>query len=648
MNQKYILAVFALITMAINAQEVEFGKVSNEELAEQEYPHNKDAAAAITYKKQNTYYTTSNGNSSLITEVHERIKIYKKEGFDYATEYINLYKGRRDEERVSRINAFTYNLVDGKVVGNKLEKEQIFETEASYNYNRVTFTMPNVQVGSVIEFKYKITSPFIWNIDEFQFQYEIPVKKMIAEIRTPKGFRFNQTPKGYLSIFPETSKRNDNRIGMDVMVKTYTMDNVPAMKEESFVDNIDNYRSGVMFELVSIDLPGYYKSFAKSWSDVAKTIGNSDDYKDQLDKTKSFDDELDVLLANHPDPQSKMKAIFKFVKQNVTWNGMGGKYFYYGLKKALKEKKGNAADMNLLLVAMLRYAGIDSNPVVISTKDNTIPLFPTVERLNHVIAYAVIDDKPYFLDATEEFSDINVLPEKDYNWKGILINNHDMVWQQIDIVSPPKSNRMFALNLKLMEDGSCEGTYKSRLDKHSALRFRKKAKDLDMETYLTELENRFHGIEISDHKLENIEDYEGFVKESFAFYDEAGTEMIDGKLYVDPLAFLRMEENPFKLENRTYPVDFGFPFKNTYMVNIDFPEGYEVSIVPEPMIMTLPDDSGVFKYTIQKKPGGISVLVNYEINRAMVPVTTYPLLKEFYKQAIGKQAEKVILEKKTL
>jgi len=273
---RHILVLFVLTTtLNMHAQEIAFGKVSKEELTEKEYPYDKDATAAITYKNQNTFFLTINGNTSLITEVHERIKIYKKEGFDYATEYINLYKGRYDEENVSKIKAITYNWVDGKIVEDKLEKDQIFKTEASYNYNRVSFTMPNVQEGSVIEFKYKITSPYIWNIDEFQFQYDIPVKKMIAKIRTPKGFRFNQTPKGYLNVFPKTSKRNDNRIGMDVIVNTYTMNQVPAMKEERFVDNIDNYRSGVMFELVSIDLPGYFKSFAKTWSDVAKTIGNS-------------------------------------------------------------------------------------------------------------------------------------------------------------------------------------------------------------------------------------------------------------------------------------------------------------------------------------------------------------------------------------
>ncbi len=629
----------------IYSQTPEFGKVSKEELQEKAYPYDIEAPAAITFKNQNTYFLTTNGSTSLVTEVYERIKIYSKEGFDYATEHIPLYKGRYDEENVGRIKAVTYNLVDGKIVEHKLEKDQIFKTKASYNYNRVSFTMPNVQVGSVIEFKYKITSPYIWNIDEFQFQYDIPVKKVIAEIRTPKGFRFNQTPKGYLNVYPKTSKRNDNRIGMDVIINTYTLHDVPAMREENYVDNIDNYRSGVMFELVSIDVPGFFKSFAKTWSDVAKTIGNSDDYKNQLDKTRAFDDEIDLLLAGQVDDLSKMKAIFKYVKSNITWNGMDGKYFYYGLKKALKEKKGNAADINLLVVAMLRYAGIYANPVVISTKDNNIPFFPTVERLNHVIAYAIVDDKPYFLDATEEYSDVNILPVKDYNWQGILIDNPNMVWKQINIVAPPKSNMMCSINAKLFEDGSCEGTFSSRIDRHLALKFRKRMKDVDMESYLTQLESSYNGIEISDHQIENLDNYDGFVKESFTFLDEEGMESIDDKIYVNPLGFLGMDENPFKLEERTYPVDFGYSFKNTYMLNIEIPEGFNVISVPKPLIVRLPDNLGTFKYTIQKKPNGIGVLVNFEINKAIIPVNMYPMLREFYKQAIGKEAEKVIISK---
>ncbi|MCH7524761.1 MAG: transglutaminase, partial [Bacteroidetes bacterium] len=151
------------------------------------------------------------------------------------------------------------------------------------------------------------------------------------------------------------------------------------------------------------------------------------------------------------------------------WNGIDGKYFYYGIKKMLKEKKGSTADINLTLVAMLRYAGIKANPVVISTKDNLIPFFPNVDRLNYVLAYAVIDDKKYFLDATVEFSDLNLLPIKDYNWMGLYIDNKNKIWKQIEIDKPKQAIGQFSLNAKLNEDGSLEGKLNSRYSKPSCI-----------------------------------------------------------------------------------------------------------------------------------------------------------------------------------
>ncbi|MAU26276.1 MAG: transglutaminase [Muricauda sp.] len=644
MNRILLLGLILTLHFA-SAQEVKFGKISKEELLEKEYAPDRSANAAILYKNQKTYFLTTNGVNSLVTEIHERIKIYNKEGFEYATETIDLFKTRYDDELVRKIKAVTYNLKDGEIVEDELDKDQIFKTEASYNYNQVKFTMPNVQEGSVIEFMYVIKSPFIWNIDEFQFQYDIPVKQMIAELRTPKGFHFKQTPKGYYNVYPKTSTSRDNRIGMDVVINKYHAVQVPAMKKEAYVDNIDNYRSGVMFELVYVDIPGYYKSFAQSWGDVAKTIGNSDDYKNELDKTKSFDDELDAVITGKSSQIDKMKAIFKHVKNTITWNGRDGKYFQYGLKKALKEKKGNAADINLLMVAMLRYAGIDANPVVISTKENAIPFFPTLDRLNYVIAYANIDGKQYFLDATEEFSDINVLPVKDYNWKGMLIDNQKMVWQQINVISPKQSNKLYSVNLKLSEDGSCEGTYKSRFDRHSAFAFRKNFKNTELDSYLSSMEEQFSGIEIDGHEVKNADVYEGPVSESFKFYNDYAADVIDGKLYFEPLSFMRMEENPFKSEERMYPIDFGYPFKDTYMVNVDIPEGYVVESKPEPIVVKLPNDLGRFKYILSDNGSKINVLVNFEINRAILSPDLYPILREFFKQIIAKESEKVVLAK---
>ena len=647
MIKNVFIAVLAItLSQFTFSQDIEFGEITKDELMEKTYPQDSSANAVILYKKQDTYFSNSAAGTSLITEIHQRVKIYNKEGFDYATVSIDLFNGRSDEERVGKIKAYTYNLEGNKIVKTELDKHQIFKTEVSYNYNQVKFTMPNIKEGSVFEFKYKITSPFIWNIDEFQFQYDIPVKKEEAEIRTPKGFRFNQTSKGFLSFFPTRSTKTDHRLGMVVDICKYTLNNVPAIKAESYVDNIDNYKAGVMFELLSIEIPGvFYREYSKSWSDVAKTIGSSSDYKNELDKTNSFDETLDTLVQGKADKVEKMKAIFKYVKDNLKWNGMDGKYFYKGIRKTLKEKKGNAADLNLILVAMLRYAGIDANPLVISTKDNFIPIFPTVDRLNYVLAYAVIDQKRYFLDATDEFSDINVLPVKDYNWQGILIDNHKKVWKKIDIMQPETAVGQYIVNASLNEDGEINGTFTSRYNRHNALKFRENYKDQDLDGFMAAREKRFDNIEISNYNVKNTNDYEGFVSESFEFYKENASDLINSKIYIAPFLFLKVDENPFKLDERKFPIDFGFPFSNNYSITLAIPDGYAIESMPEPIYVKIPDELGEFKYFTKALGNKIQLRVSYKINRAMIKSQSYLILKEFFNQMITKENEQVVLTK---
>ncbi|MFD2725295.1 DUF3857 domain-containing protein [Hyunsoonleella rubra] len=639
MKTFYSLALLLISAQFLPSQtEIKFGEVTVDELSEKEYVHDKSANAVVLYKNRLTYYSQ---NFDLITEVHERIKIYNKEGFDYATKQISLFKSRSAREMLTRLRAYTYNLEKGEIVKTKLDKDQIFDEEISYNYRGVSFTMPNIKEGSVIEFKYKITSPFVWNIDEFKFQYDIPIKKVDAELRTPDVLNFRATQKGFLFI-----KSQSGFHGTDMKNVKYNMVNVPALKEEPYVDNMDNYRTGVMFELVSIIIPGEVpRTYATSWSDVAKTIGSSEDYKDKLDKTRSFDDDLDLLLKGLSQPEEKMKLLFKYVKDNMTWNGIDGKYFYNGVKKALKEKKGNVADINLTLVAMLRYAGIDANPVVLSTKDNIIPFFPTVDRLNYVIAYAKIGDETYFLDATDEFSDINVLPIKDYNWKGIYINNAKKRWTLIDIRQPEQSKEQYMVQTKLNEDGSIEGHLSARCSKHSALKMRKKFKNRDLEAFIAERESALENIEISEYELENINNHEGFVNESFDFYYENAVDVVGDKLLFNPFMFFAMEENPFKQDKRECPIDFGAPFSQKYIINIKLPDGYIVESQPEAVAMKMPKNLGKFVYRTRPTGDSLQLLVNFEINKAIITIVDFPFLKQLFHKMITKEAEQVVLTK---
>lgn len=646
MLNRILSILILLISQFVFTQDYEFGEISKEELSERVFEKDTSANAVVLFKHQDTYFVYNSGVVQVITEIHERIKIYNKEGFGYATQTINLFKSGNSKESIGKIKAYTYNLEGQNIEKTQLDKNQIFKTEYSYNTNQVKLTMPNVKEGSVIEFKYKTTSPYIFYIDEIVLQYDIPIKRVYAELRTPEIFKFNKIQKGHLFLNSKTSTKSDNRLGMGVIVNTFEINDVPALKEESYVDNIDNYRAGVMVELIGIEIPGQvYKSYAQSWSEVASTIGSSEDYKKQLDKTNSFDDEIDILIGSTSNNLDRMKILFDFVKNKIKWNGMEGVYFYKGIKKALKERQGNSADINLTLVAMLRYAGIKANPVVISTKDNGVPLFPTIDRLNHVVAYAVINDKKYFLDATEEFVDINVMPIKNYNWRGIYIDNTNKLWKLIDLDDAEKSKGQHMLNAKISEDGSIEGKLYSRYFNHHAMQFRNNYKDVDIENFISKRESKFYDIEISNYVVEKADVVEGSVNESFDFYQEDGVELIGDDIYLTPLSFFKIEENPFKSEERLYPVDFGYLQKDQYILKYEIPEGYKVNSNIKPILVKTPDDLAEFIFSSAVIGNILQVSFSIDIKKSVVSPQNYAYLKEFFNQIVTRSSDKIILSK---
>ena len=186
-----VLIFFLSLGFVMPAQNYNFGKVSKEELEEKYNPLDSSANATYLYKYRKTFFEYRREEGfELVTEIHERIKIYNQEGFDYATAEVRLGKSGSDKEEFSSLKAYTYNLVDGKIQDDKIGKDGIFNSELHKYADQVKFTMPNIKPGCVVEYKYRITSPFITNVDEFVFQHDIPVKMIAAKFESPEYFNF--------------------------------------------------------------------------------------------------------------------------------------------------------------------------------------------------------------------------------------------------------------------------------------------------------------------------------------------------------------------------------------------------------------------------------------------------------------------------
>ena len=665
--KKHILVVFVLLSfITMHAQDFDFGEVSKAELEEKKHPNDPEANAAILY--ENTYITMryiQGEGFQLETNVHKRIKIYNKDGFDMANHSVPLFKGSGEREKVTGLKAYTYNLVDGKIKDTKLRKDGIFKEQRNKYVDIQKITMPNIKEGSVVEYKYKMISSYIGNVNEIQFQYEVPVNQINVTFEAHEYFIYKKHYKGYFRIQPKETSRNgkirlssksrnsvtgrasfnEDEIDFTFKVTKFSLKNVPALKEESFVSNIENYRSTVKFELAQTQMPNSIPEYyAKTWDDVVKTIYESSDFGGQLTKTSYFKSDIDNLIAGASTDMEKAARIYKYVRDRVKWNGNYGKYTDVGVRKAYKNKTGNVADMNLMLTAMLRHAGVNANPVILSTRSHGIRMFPTLEGFNYVIAAIEVKDDVVLLDATNYYGEPNVLPMRALNWAGRLIRK-DGSWSQISLM--PKQTALHAtmLNVTLDENGDITGKQRTQLTSHNALSFRRSYTKADEADYLEKLENSIEDIEISEHKVANLKKIGKPVLESYSFEKESQAEVIGDKMYFSPLFFLSTDENIFKAEERVYPVDFGYPWKRKIMMNIQLPEGYEVESLPEAGVVKMPEGLGSYSFNISKTPAGISVVMSKEINSSVITPDKYGALREFYKMLVEKEKEKVVLKK---
>ncbi|HEU4791902.1 MAG TPA: transglutaminase domain-containing protein [Flavobacterium sp.] len=651
------------------AQEFKLGKVSIAELEQKVHTKDTAAVAAILFKTGSTKFEYMQGEGfRVITEVAMRIKIYKKDGYDLANQEVRFISGNSSiKESVLFADAVTYNLVEGKIEKTKLKSEGEFNEKINKYWSKKKITLPNVKEGSILEFRYRILTNNIGMLRQFDFQTDIPIDYSEYKTYVPEYFIYNTKMKGFVTpqidvvkspkSFMITSKErtmsahvsstnfSSDKIEYQEAKTTYVTRNMPAMKEEAFVNNIDNYTTSLEQELSMTKYPNEpFKSYSTDWEAVVKTIYEDSDFGIELNKTGYFEDDLKAVLAGLTTQDEIILAVLNYVKSNVKWNEYNGYSCDNGVKKAYTDKTGNVAEINLMLTAMLRTAGLKANPVLVSTRANGISIFPNRGAFNYVIAAVETSEGKILLDATSKFSTPNVLPFRDLNWMGRLIRK-DGTSEEVDLMPTKASNDYVTMMYAIDATGKITGKLRRQRTGHNAMSFRSEVENTKEEEYLEKLENENEKIEIYDYSRVNEKDVQLPIVESCSFTGTNLCEIIGEKMYVNPLLFFTKEHNPFKQEIREYPIDYGFPFLDKYTISIDIPEGYVVETLPKSSQLSMENNIGSFKFISNASGNKIQLSITHQINASIVSSEYYSTLKEYYQGMIAKETEKIVLKK---
>ena len=648
---KYLLLTlaFALTFNLSNGQDFRFGKISEAEL--QETFHQKDSAtpAAILYRNEDiSFFFSSNEGFMQRRKVHERIKIYNKDGFDWATKKIYLYQGSGQKESISTLKGFSYNLENGKIEKDKLRNDGKFTEDYSEFIKISSFTLPNVKEGTVIEYEYTVTSPRI-TIDDIVFQFSVPVNKLDVKISTPEYYIYNKQSNIRAKYQPNISESSvHTRTPFDYKINILEINevDVPALREEAYSGNINNFRGKLAMEL-SVILNSnkiVSKSLSTTWEQVSKTIYDSPNFGAQLERFNIYKNDLEAALKGVEDDFEKAHLVEKLVKSKVKWNGSYGIYTQKGVRTAYKEGEGNDADINLMLISMLRSQGVNASPVLVSTRSNGIPVFPTRDGFNYVICSVQKGDEQLLLDATEQYTTNNILPRRALNWQGRLLeSSKESSW--VNLQPQRISTETSMLNVKINDDFSLTGNVNKQLTDYVAYFYRDRYSNVTTEEQIKSLEKGKGDIEIMELDVENAKDATQPIKLKYEYELSDAIDEVGDKLYFSPMLFLATKENPFKLEEREYPIDFVIPYSDRYMVNIMLPEGYVVESIPQSEAIQFKDANVKFTYLVQQNGQYLQLKAQLDIVNPLILPEDYKDFKTFYSKIVEKQAEQIVLTK---
>ena len=636
-----------------SAQE-EFGKFDPSAYAFKVYDKDSTANAVMLFEKGNYYFAVVNDRIRLIKEYHARIKILNDQGFDEADIAIPYYHGDTFSESVVEINAITHN----NLSKNHLPQNKIYDVDLNERWSEKRFTFSNVKQYSILEYSYKLISPFFFNLNGWAFQSHLPKIYSEFNAKIPGNYIYNRSLIGDLKLSTNEASVEKSCFYIegyskraDCEVLKYAMQDVPAFrKDEKFMLAASNYISKIEFELSEyVRLDGIHKRFAKTWGDVDREFRGDADIGRQLRKKDFFGKQVPDSLLDEPDELARAKKIYAFIQKHYGWNGEYGIYKDVRVKSAFEKRSGNVGEINISLINLLNTANLKTNLILMSTRENGLPKkrHPVISDFNYVIALVTIGDKQYLLDASEDSTPFGMLPYRCLNYYGRVMDfKGESYW--VDIV-PEQNNKTTIrgqFNLDV-ENEKITGKFDQINFGHNAMYRRKKMEVEKTESdYLSYLENetcldcRFTSYLLN-------EDYSNEKQLFERFEVEFESAAMGNTIVLDPIILKFFKQNPFPYEERYHPIDFGHPRNYEASFNIAIPEGYQVKSIPEQRAIALPNNTGSLRFDCRESNGVISIIFVLNLKQGHFTSDYYGFIKEFFNQVTQIQNNSIVLLEKT-
>jgi hypothetical protein len=580
--------LFSTFTFA-QKQRPDWGKLSSEERNLKVIAYDSTASAAIL-----GHWGEMVVSDDMITIIYlKRIKILDKRGINYGNVVIPYY-AKNDLEFIKDFDGHIIS-PDGTV--KPIDKKSIFDEKVNEYYRLKKIVFPNVEVGSVIEYKYMLVSKNYFSLESWNFQGEIPT--IYSELRAVfdskrVGYSYGLRGSKLYQKYQKAIQEKDLR---------WSLDNLSALIEEPFVANNRDYSERIDFQLLEYlnGNTGAVVKVATTWEKVCEQL--SDEYKPYLNKKGVAKDLLPTIITPNDTPKDKIQKIYNYVINNYSWNEIYGIGTKISLNSLVENKKGMASEINLLLTLLLKEAGFEAAPAMYSTRKNgkAVVDFPIVENFNMVGCGLKFENKFYLLNATDGTRPFTLPALQDLNFQCFWITGfREGEWK---VIEPPRNSKQVVSAMMDLSTKNPTMSLNISYDGYEAMILRKSFLKLGE----SEFRNTFKQLQISEWELkdltiENMNDIDKMVVVKLSFKPES--DIFDNDLlYIKPVILKYFSKNPYQGNIRRLPIEVDYPTLYRYIFNLKLPAGYKIESSPKDEGIKLPNDLANFTYNAFETDG---------------------------------------------
>lgn len=638
-----IVGLLCLNTVSLSAQPRKFGKIDASEFNSYNPEYDSTMSAVVLFDKGEVIVNT---NFHFTIEIHKRIKILNDDGLVYGD--VELLYPKNQPKNVFNIKANTYNLLpNGRIERKKLGKREIYTSDIGEGIALKKFTFPNLKAGSIIEYSYMRRLGGIFSVPDWQFHDYVPVLWSEIIMYIPVSLDYRLIFKGSDPLYINENKE-DMYFGLTAMRYRFAKKDLPAIEDLPFLINRQDHLSGIKTQLVGVFRDGaIVKSFLKTWEGIAKEVNKIEKFGGQElnDEMKAKVDELVEGTSTAPE---KIECLYNYVVKNFEWNGNHEVLTGKGIQATFNDKRGNTADLNLMLMEMLRYAGLKASPTLLSTRENgnVIIDYPLIDQFNMVVTTVEFSDGTILLDASSGKRGYrSPHPKILFRNAFVVRDDNSFGWLKttpLDIAEEKTSMNISFTDSDLL-DISISGLAKGMVSEV----YREIVDSLDMEKYWEDILEGYEDVEVDTADFSNLNNIGSEVDYNASFQMEAGNDLVKGDslIYLNPFLFLKRERNPFTKQTRELPIEFSYPAFSSSLVTVNIPEGFVVDELPQSAFLRLPNNAGSYRFVVQEQPGQIILLASFELKAVYFSPSTYSSIKQVFQSMVDTQTAMVVLKK---